>query len=125
MKISKMQRVKANMQIRQQDLRDRISLSKQLNAVSQCLEDLGELDSKLRKRRTLSREEQALYMTRLATMKNKMHGHLQLVRKVLPDLKAVTLSADDDALPSLTLTVLHETYEARNLRRRETAQTES
>jgi hypothetical protein len=101
-----------NNRLRQEDLRKKISQSKQLSALLCCLEAIGEIDNGLKTKQKLSTEERALHMTRLAALKSKMEGHMRLLKKILPDMQSTPVTWSDDDLPSLTLRVIHDHEQA-------------
>ena len=93
---------------REQDLRQKIMNSRQLEQTMKTLETLGDVYKQISKVpvQRFTRQHQAKYMTMISALKTKLDAHFKFLVKVVPDLKAVELQEGGDKGPSLKLTVI-------------------
>ena len=78
-----------NRRINQQVLREAIAAGNHHAKILKTLDEVNDLYESIRKRRSMTREEQAAFLSKLQTLKVKMDGQFRLLNKYLPDLRSL------------------------------------
>lgn len=82
-------RAAANRAINQRVLREAIAAGGHHRKIVDTLDQVTALHDSIRTKRTMTKEEQAAFMSKLAALKTKMDAQFRLLAKYLPDLRSI------------------------------------
>lgn len=88
-------RAAVNRAINQKLLREQISAGQHHVHIVKALDEVAKLRQDISKKKKMTKEEQAAFLSKLQALKVSMDGHFRLLNKYLPDLRSMEFREGD------------------------------